>query len=1137
MSILFHLFDAIAQDTYEKGVGMKYIIHLFGCTAAGTPVHLTVKEFEPFFYVRLPEIQGKSESSIFSDFKSEVAKRLVKARVNPDTIEISRCRKKLMYGYTGEKDFPFAEIRVKSKKALYDARKLFLDDRTRPIFIPYRDHEPLKVYDATLDPMLRFFHIQDLQPCGWVEADVDLDADGNGECEWSNVKPFKGIPSTPTAPLLMNFWDIECYSESGEFPIATKGDPIIQIGNVFVRGTTITKHIFVLGTCDAVDGAIVHSYKTEKNMLLAWANYMSEMNPDVLIGYNIFGFDEKYVWERAEQLGITEYDCFQAMNRLRANDESGKEVTKLETKFLSSSALGDNYLYMWSTKGRLQVDLYHYVRRLASLPSYKLDAVCQNFMSGKCSAVDTSVKGSWKIKTKGTSDVHVGRYIVLLDDTGEPTVSDKLRIVAIEDGKSITVEVPDTEEYEGDAVKWAVVKDDVSPADIFRLHKEGGSSGRATVAAYCIQDCDLVYELYKKLDVFNNAMSMANVCSVPVNYIFTRGQGIKIESLIFKDCYELGLVVEVLDSPSRNQEDAEDDEAAESYEGAIVLDPVPGFYSESPIGVCDFASLYPSTIISENISHDSLVWVKDFPLNGGPPKVSWGQESDERYAPSGTRWTNIEFDILKPDPEDTRKHPEKIKTGIRVCRYAQKTDGSKHTLPNIVAKLLSKRKSKRKEAEKETDPFRKALLDAEQLAYKLTANSLYGQLGSPTFKIRLQNLAASVTSYGRKQILFAKEAIEQFYGPASSALGGQGPQAKVIYGDTDSLFVDFGIKGEGAIQATIDLTEEAGKFISSCLKSPHDFEYDKVFDQFIIFSKKRYVGNKYEDSATEFKQTSMGIVLKRRDNASVLKTIYGGAIKILLNERDVPKAAEFVRSKTLDMVDGKMSISQLTITKSLSANYKSTPAHKVLADRIKERDPGNAPTAGERMGFVYVAAKAGETAAKLQGDRIETPEFIKANGLRPDYEYYIEHQLMKPIGQLFGIMVEKVPGFKMPVKGLMDSEREKIAIDLLFKKALEACTNSAKREFMSKQFGVTVSSKPKDSTTVIPPLPVPVPVPVAATPPIAPKPASQSKINTYFLHKAIVKEYTVEKEKAKKAKATAIKAKAKDGATKEGGGN
>ena len=1111
--MLFHLFDSIAQDTYEKG-SPKLVIHLFGCTAEGEPVHLTVNGFEPFFYVRLPEVPGKTETGVLADFKKMVAKGLINAKVNPDLVEITRCRKKLMYGYTGEKDFPFAEIRMKSKKVMYAARKLFLDDRTRPIFQLYKDLDVLKVYDATLDPMLRFFHIQNLQPCGWVEADVSVDADGNGECEWDDVTPFKGIPPSPTAPLLMNFWDIECYSESGEFPMAENNDPVIQIGNVLVRGTTIEKHIFVLGTCDPVDGAIVHTYKTEKNMLLAWANFMSERNPDVYVGYNIFGFDEKYLWERAEILGITEYDCFQAMNRLRATDESGKENTKLETKFLSSSALGDNYLYMWTTKGRLQIDLYHYVRRLTALPSYKLDAVCQNFMSGKCSAVDTSTTGVWKIKTKGTSDVRVGRYLTLLDETGEPTV-EKLRVVGVEDGKSITVEVSEHDIYEDDAVKWAIVKDDVSPAEIFEFHREGGSAGRSKVAAYCIQDCDLVYELYKKLDVFNNAMSMANVCSVPVNYIFTRGQGIKIESLIFKECYELGMVVEVLDSPSRDP-NAEDEEAPDSYEGAIVLDPVPGFYSESPIGVCDFASLYPSSIISENISHDSLVWVKDFPLNGSKPIVSWGNEEDERNAPPGTRWTDIEFDILRPDPEDTRVNPTKIKMGVRVCRYAQKPDGSKHTLPNIVAKLLAARKSKRKEAEKENDPFRKALLDAEQLAYKLTANSLYGQLGSSTFKIRLQNLAASVTAYGRKQILFAKEAIEVFYGP----------QARVIYGDTDSLFVDFGMTGADAIQKTMDITEEAGKFVSSCLKAPHDFEYDKVFDQFIIFSKKRYVGNKYEDSATDFKQTSMGIVLKRRDNAPVLKTIYGGAIKILLNEKDVPKAVDFVRTKTLEMVEGKMSMSQLTITKSLSANYKSTPAHKVLADRIKERDPGNAPTAGERMGFIYVAAKAGETAAKLQGDRIETPDFIRKNGLRPDYEYYIERQLMKPIGQLFGIMVEKIPGFQMPAKGLDESKRDSIAIELLFRKALEACGKAAKREFMAKQFGITMPTGPASNVVV---------TPVAAVSVLPQQKKAQPKIDTYFLHKKIAQEY--KEIKKSKAKATALKEQAKDsnGTTKKGG--
>jgi DNA polymerase elongation subunit (family B) len=69
-----------------------------------------------------------------------------------------------------------------------------------------------------------------------------------------------------------------------------------------------------------------------------------------------------------------------------------------------------------------------------------------------------------------------------------------------------------------------------------------------------------------------------------------------------------------------------------------------------------------------------------------------------------------------------------------------------------------------------------------------------------------------------------------------------------MYGDTDSLFVDFGVKdpatgkklsGTAAVEATMKITEEAGKVVSSALTPPHDFEYDKVFDQFIIFSKKR----------------------------------------------------------------------------------------------------------------------------------------------------------------------------------------------------------------------------------------------------------------------------------------------------------
>jgi DNA polymerase delta subunit 1 len=718
--------------------------------------------------------------------------------------------------------------------------------------------------------------------------------------------------------------------------------------------------------------------------------------------------------------------------------------------------------------------------------------------------------------------------------------------MAVEPGKHLTVEAPkgddaaDLRAASADAVKWAIVKDDVSPQDIFREHRDGGGAGRSRVAAYCIQDCDLTVELYKKLDVFNNAMAMANACSVPVSYIFTRGQGIKIESLIFKECYARGQCVVVLPTQPRKPDiraAVDTEEAAaeqqDSYEGAYVLTPKPGFYFKTPIGVADFASLYPSTIISENISHDMLVWVKrtDFdragkPVMGADGKpvfyYEYGSEEAEkgRLAQEGVAWTDIEFDVWGTKDGDMRKNPEKDKKGLRICRYAQLPGKGKGTLPEIVQGLLAARKAKRKEAEKETDPFKKALLDAEQLAYKLTANSLYGQLGSPTFKIRLQHLAASVTAYGRKQIMFAKAAIEQFYGAEA-----QDPRcsAVTVYGDTDSLFVNFNARdpetgtlltGKPAIEATMHLTEEAGKFVSRCLKPPHDFEYDKVFSPFIIFSKKRYVGNKYEDSPDSYYQNSMGIATKRRDYAPIVKLIYGGALQILLSQKNIPEAIGFVKEKLKDLIDAKMSLSMLTMSKSLRAEYASAtpPAHKVLANRIKERDPGNAPASGERVPFIYVLPPVGQLASKLQGERVETPSYIKEKGLKPDYRFYIEHQLMNPINQLFALVAEKIPGVVMPRCGwatATDADRLNATSSALFDDALGICDRSAGRRFAEKFFG---------GATMVEPSAKPRLTKVTETGPAVAK--KQTTMSTYFIDKIIINKIATEKKKAaKKAQA------------------
>ena len=401
---------------------------------------------------------------------------------------------------------------------------------------------PLPVYESGLDPLLRFFHLQDISPCGWITVNPTDDLEDEITeirvltCNWEDVLPEKN-PPRPTAPFKTLFWDIECYSHSGEFPVAKQtgkgtGDPIIQIGCVLKDSDgSIKRTIFVLDTCDKIPTADVKWYKTEKEMLLSWFAWLSEINPDIWVGYNIFGFDERYVWERALVLGITEDESFQTLSRLCGH---GGQV-KLTEKRLASSALGDNFLYTLSLQGRLQVDLYHVVKRGYQLPSYKLDEVTKYFMSGKLKSVIKNEDGSWSIKTNGTGNARIGRAICLLDETGDE-LTEKLTIV--ETTKELIRVQPSEADQELDtdlAVKWVVMKDDVSPADIFRLHR-GSPKDRATIASYCIQDCDLTMDLYDKLETFNNAMSMANVCSVPVTMIFTRGQGVKIESLIFKFC-------------------------------------------------------------------------------------------------------------------------------------------------------------------------------------------------------------------------------------------------------------------------------------------------------------------------------------------------------------------------------------------------------------------------------------------------------------------------------------------------------------------------------------------------------------------------------------------------------------------------
>jgi len=509
-------------------------------------------------------------------------------------------------------------------------------------------------------------------------------------------------------------------------------------------------------------------------------------------------------------------------------------------------------------------------------------------------------------------------------------------------------------------------------------------------------------------------IEMANICSVPINFLVMRGQGIKLTSYIAKKCREKNTLMPVLEKPLFD----------DGYEGAIVLEPKCNLYLDNPVACVDYSSLYPSSMISENLSHDSKVWTKEYDLNGIQINETGEKNANGQFLYDNLpnyEYVDVEYDSFRWI-KNVRGKSEKVHSGKKVCRFAQFPEGmGKAIMPSILEELLAERKATRKLIPQQTDEFMKNILDKRQLSYKLTANSLYGQCGAKTSTFYEKDVAASCTAIGRKLLTYGKRVIEEAYGDliVDTKYGKVHSNAEYVYGDTDSVFFTFNLKtldgvdirGQKALEITIELAQEAGNLASQFLKQPHDLEYEKTFMPFCLLSKKRYVGMLYETDPNKGKRKSMGIVLKRRDNAPIVKDVYGGIIDILMKEQNIQKAVDFLEDCLKNIIEEKYPMDKLIITKSLRSNYKNPKqiAHKVLADRMGKRDPGNKPSSGDRIPFVYIETKNKNC---LQGDKIEHPEYILNNKIRPNYSFYITNQIMKPVQQVFALVLENIDSFK-----------------------------------------------------------------------------------------------------------------------------
>jgi len=540
-------------------------------------------------------------------------------------------------------------------------------------------------------------------------------------------------------------------------------------------------------------------------------------------------------------------------------------------------------------------------------------------------------------------------------------------------------------------------KIDMTPKEMFARFLEGDPVKLRDVAEYCIKDTLLPHKLMKKLCTLLNLVEMAKATWVPVSFLVERGQQIKVFSQLTKKARELGYMVPTIKYGSLPEE---------QYEGATVLEAQKGAYY-TPITALDFEALYPSIMMAHNLCYST--YVMDERRYGNIPGITYET-----------------FDI-----------------GDKTYKFAQDVPS---LLPAILAELKQFRKKAKRDMAAATGSM-KEVYNGKQLAYKVSMNSVYGFTGAGKGILPCVPIASTTTCRGRGMIEETKTYVEANF-----------PGAKVRYGDTDSVMVEFDVgdrKGVEAIEYSWEIGERAAEECSALFKKPNNLELEKVYWPYFLYSKKRYAAKlwtKGKDGNMNMDYVDVkGLQLVRRDNTPHMREVCKELLDVILTSGDTGPPMELARQRANELLGGEISNDQLILSQGLSDSYKvggksvsiTSPesininqAHVQVVNKMRQRKPGSEPQSGDRV--PYILTKTDNPRAKAF-EKSEDPKYVEENNIPVDYHYYFVNKFLNPVcdlldplfgntkQEIFGEIIEKYkPPKKVTGPALSTMKREQL---------------------------------------------------------------------------------------------------------------
>ena len=487
------------------------------------------------------------------------------------------------------------------------------------------------------------------------------------------------------------------------------------------------------------------------------------------------------------------------------------------------------------------------------------------------------------------------------------------------------------------------------------------------VLNYFLSRVQLNLDILEANEIVPRTSEQARLLGVDFFSVISRGSQFKVESTMFRIAKPENFV---LVSPSRKQVGQQN--ALECL--PLVMEPQSAFYS-SPLLVLDFQSLYPSVMIAYNFCYSTCLG----------RVTSWRGRN------------KMGFMDINREPRLLELVKDHINIAPNGMMYV-KPEMRKSLLAKMLGEILETRvmvKSGMKQDK--DDKALQQLLHNRQLALKLLANVTYGYT-SASFSGRMpcSEIADSIVQTGRETL---EKAIALIH--ATEKWG-----AEVVYGDTDSLFIN--LKGRTRDQA-FTIGEEIAKAVTDANPRPIKLKFEKVYHPCILLAKKRYVGFKYEHrNQTEPEFDAKGIETVRRDGTPAEQKIEEKALKLLFQAgrtADLSQVKAYFQEQCTKIMQGRISIQDFLFAKEVKlGNYSDRgppPPGALIATKRMLADPRAEPQYGERVPYVVITGAPG---ARLI-DRCVSPETLLSNNhLELDAEYYINKNLIPPLERIFNLV-------------------------------------------------------------------------------------------------------------------------------------